>query len=197
MLGLGDTGLSMARWLARRGARVRVADTPRRAAARGGARRASCRDVPLDDAAPSTRGDASQRRRRDRASARASTARECRAGRRPIRSAACRCVGDIELFAQALPAARDGSTLDCRRPKVLAITGTNGKSTVTAMAGDMCRAAGCETVVAGNIGLPVLDALAAIEDGAPLPAGLRARALQLPAREHRDASPPTPRRCSI
>ncbi len=33
----------------------------------------------------------------------------------------------------------------------------------------MCRAAGCETVVAGNIGLPVLDALAAVEDGAPQP----------------------------
>ena len=34
---------------------------------------------------------------------------------------------------------------------------------VTAMAGDMCRAAGLRAVVAGNIGLPVLDALAQIE----------------------------------
>jgi UDP-N-acetylmuramoylalanine--D-glutamate ligase len=70
-------------------------------------------------------------------------------------------VGDIELFACALgspPAAR-----------VLAITGSNGKSTVTAMTGDMCRAAGARTIVAGNIGLPVLDALTAIEDGGRTP----------------------------
>ncbi|MEW5943170.1 MAG: UDP-N-acetylmuramoyl-L-alanine--D-glutamate ligase [Pseudomonadota bacterium] len=62
-------------------------------------------------------------------------------------------VGDIELFAQALPA---GS-------KVLAITGSNGKSTVTEMVGAMARACGRNTVVAGNIGLPVLDALARVE----------------------------------
>jgi UDP-N-acetylmuramoylalanine--D-glutamate ligase len=52
---------------------------------------------------------------------------------------------------------------------VLAITGSNGKSTVTAMAGDICSAAGRRTVVAGNIGLPVLDAWSEIEAGAPLP----------------------------
>ena len=43
---------------------------------------------------------------------------------------------------------------------MIGITGSNGKSSVTAMAGAMCRAAGVKTVVAGNIGLPVLDALA-------------------------------------
>ena len=42
---------------------------------------------------------------------------------------------------------------------MIGITGTNGKSTVTALAGAMARAAGLRTVVAGNIGLPVLDAL--------------------------------------
>jgi UDP-N-acetylmuramoylalanine--D-glutamate ligase len=75
-------------------------------------------------------------------------------------------VGDVELFAQQLPSlvARHSSPA-----KVLAITGSNGKSTVTVMAGEMCKAAGKETVVAGNIGLPVLDALTAIEDGAPAP----------------------------
>ena len=64
-------------------------------------------------------------------------------------------MGDIELFAQALPRLGD--------VKVLAITGSNGKSTVTEMTGAMCRAAGLRTVVAGNIGLPVLDALLQIE----------------------------------
>jgi UDP-N-acetylmuramoylalanine--D-glutamate ligase len=63
-------------------------------------------------------------------------------------------VGDVELFAWEQNAlAKKG-----QRPKMLAITGSNGKSTVTAMAGAMCRAAGLEAVVAGNIGLPVLDA---------------------------------------
>lgn len=41
---------------------------------------------------------------------------------------------------------------------MIGITGSNGKSTVTAMAGAMCRAAGLRTAVAGNIGTPVLDA---------------------------------------
>jgi UDP-N-acetylmuramoylalanine--D-glutamate ligase len=67
-------------------------------------------------------------------------------------------VGDIELFAQALPSIATA--------KVLAITGSNGKSTVTEMTGAMCREAGLSTVVAGNIGLPVLDALLEIERAA-------------------------------
>jgi UDP-N-acetylmuramoylalanine--D-glutamate ligase len=70
-------------------------------------------------------------------------------------------IGDIELFARRIDTI--GS------PKVIAITGSNGKSTVTAMTGEMCRCAGLRTVVAGNIGLPVLDALSAIEDGEPAP----------------------------
>ena len=62
-------------------------------------------------------------------------------------------VGDIELFAW------EQSEITGKKPKVIGITGSNGKSTVTAMAGAMCRAAGLRTVVAGNIGLPVLDTL--------------------------------------
>ena len=57
-------------------------------------------------------------------------------------------VGDIELFARAASA------------PVLAITGANGKSTVTALAGAMCQAAGLKTLVGGNIGTPVLELLA-------------------------------------
>lgn len=59
-------------------------------------------------------------------------------------------VGDIELFAQAI--AGSGA-------KVIAITGANGKTTVTSMVGAMCRAAGLDTVVAGNIAPAALDAL--------------------------------------
>jgi len=59
-------------------------------------------------------------------------------------------VGDVELFARAV----QGS-----QAKVIAITGSNGKSTVTSLVGHLCAAVGLETVVAGNIGLPVLEAL--------------------------------------
>ncbi len=58
-------------------------------------------------------------------------------------------VGDVELFAQYRP----------ERAKVIAITGSNGKSTVTSLVGEMCKKAGLNTIVAGNIGLPVLDTL--------------------------------------
>lgn len=63
-------------------------------------------------------------------------------------------VGDVELFARAI--AKDAS-------QVIAITGSNGKSTVTSLVGHLCAAAGKKTVIAGNIGLPVLDALMAGE----------------------------------
>lgn len=58
-------------------------------------------------------------------------------------------VGDVELFALY------------RAPyaKVIAITGSNGKTTVTSLVGEICRQSGLNTIVAGNIGLPVLDTL--------------------------------------
>lgn len=58
-------------------------------------------------------------------------------------------VGDIELFGLYRPTAA----------KVIAITGSNGKTTVTTLVGEICKAAGLKTIVAGNIGLPVLEAL--------------------------------------
>jgi UDP-N-acetylmuramoylalanine--D-glutamate ligase len=59
-------------------------------------------------------------------------------------------VGDVELFARAIKNTTS---------KVIAITGSNGKSTVTSLVGHLCAAVGLDTVVAGNIGLPVLEAL--------------------------------------
>jgi UDP-N-acetylmuramoylalanine--D-glutamate ligase len=66
-------------------------------------------------------------------------------------------VGDIELFARMRDEFPDS--------RVIAITGSNGKSTVTEMVGAMCRASGIRTVVAGNIGLPILDAVSEIDAG--------------------------------
>jgi len=60
-------------------------------------------------------------------------------------------VGDIELFARYAQA------------PVIAITGSNGKSTVTTMVGEMAKAASKDVCVGGNIGTPVLDLLQADE----------------------------------
>jgi len=60
-------------------------------------------------------------------------------------------VGDIELFAREATA------------PVIAVTGANGKSTVTALTGEMCRRAGLRTAVGGNIGVPALSLLAGEE----------------------------------
>ena len=187
VLGLGDTGLSMARWLARRGAVVRVADS--RVAPPHAARLA--RELPQVPLATGKFSDAALAGVDLIAISPGIDRREA-----PIAGAVKRgvpIVGDVELFAQALkaviphPSSQPGAlhrtgrspartragapieTPDSLPPKVLAITGSNGKSTVTVMTGEICRAAGRETVVAGNIGLPVLDALAAVEDGGRAP----------------------------
>ncbi len=56
-------------------------------------------------------------------------------------------VGDVEIFAQYVEA------------PVIAVTGSNGKSTVVKLLGDMARTAGIKAIVSGNIGVPVLDVL--------------------------------------
>jgi len=151
VLGLGDTGLSLVRWLVRRGADVHVADSrvdPPHAGV-------VAREFP---GVGITRSGFAERdfKRADAIAISPGIDR-----REPsVRAALDRgvpVVGDVELFAQALSAL-------ARRPKVLAITGSNGKSTVTAMTGAMCREAGLVTAVAGNIGPPVLDAFSALED---------------------------------
>ena len=55
-------------------------------------------------------------------------------------------VGDIELFVQE------------NQQALIAITGSNGKSTVTTLVGEMCSCANKKVLLAGNIGTPVLDA---------------------------------------
>ena len=156
VVGLGDSGLSMVRWARRRGAAVRAMDT-RKAPPHGDMLRREYPEMPLAlGVSPDAEVSAAD-------IVAISPGVDRRGG--AIAEAARRgvpVVGDVELFAQALASRTDA-------PPVLAITGSNGKSTVTAMAGDICTAAGLRPVVAGNIGLPVLDALVLIEDGAPMP----------------------------
>lgn len=65
----------------------------------------------------------------------------------PAHAADAEVIGDIELFARYVDA------------PVLAITGANGKSTVTTLVGEMARHAGREARVGGNLGTPALDLL--------------------------------------
>jgi UDP-N-acetylmuramoylalanine--D-glutamate ligase len=150
VLGLGDSGLSSLRWLAARGARLRAADTRAAPPALGAAREA----CPGLDVALGAFDEALL------AGMDAVVASPGIALREPVlRSAAARgleVVGDIEIFAREVAAAAPGA-------RVLGVTGTNGKSTVTAMAGAMGERAGLRTCIAGNIGLPALDALASRE----------------------------------
>ena len=60
-----------------------------------------------------------------------------------------RVLGDIELLADIV---------NRRGDKVIAITGSNGKTTVTSLVGYLCIKCGLDTVIAGNIGTPVLEA---------------------------------------
>lgn len=153
VLGVGDTGLSCIRWLARRGARVRCADTrdvpPRLAQAQSAVPGLRCATGPF---APQLLEGIDT----------VVTSPGLGLGEPLLRTAAARgvpVVGDVEIFARELARFAPEAL-------VIGVTGTNGKSTVTALAGEMVRACGKRTVVAGNIGLPVLDALPVARDGA-------------------------------
>ncbi len=68
------------------------------------------------------------------------------------RAAGVPVIGDIELFARTI-----ASMPERKRPKTVAITGTNGKSTTTALIGHILKAAGKDVHVGGNIGIGILD----------------------------------------
>jgi UDP-N-acetylmuramoylalanine--D-glutamate ligase len=61
-------------------------------------------------------------------------------------------IGDMELFARAV-----GELREFERPRIVGITGTNGKSTTTALIGHILRVCGKDVRVGGNIGVGVLD----------------------------------------
>lgn len=140
--GIGVTGLSVARHLERRGQPFVLVDS--RAAPPGWDE--ACRAFPD----------------RVRTSDHFGAALFCSAGRLVVSpglslarddiqaavAAGVPVVGDIELFAREASA------------PIVAITGSNGKSTVTTLLGDMARRAGRRAAVGGNLGTPALDLLA-------------------------------------
>ncbi|MCD2518062.1 UDP-N-acetylmuramoyl-L-alanine--D-glutamate ligase [Massilia sp. G4R7] len=163
VLGLGESGLAMAQWLARCGARVRVADTRTEPQRLFALRQA----VPNAEFAGGEFGEnlldgvdfvaVSPGLAPDRELAVVSPA---------ARERAIPVWGEIELFAQALAHLRSERSYS---PKVIAITGTNGKTTVTSLTGLLCRRAGLSTRVAGNISPAALDVLRECLDGHDLP----------------------------
>jgi UDP-N-acetylmuramoylalanine--D-glutamate ligase len=135
VLGMGDTGLSVARWVERHGGKVRAADTraapPRKADFKGELRTGPfglnlLEEIDLVCVSPGL-------------SLSEPVIQKAKEQGLPV-------VGDVELFAWQ------------NRAPVLAVTGTNGKTTVTALTGQLLRAAGIDCEVAGNIAPPVLDA---------------------------------------
>ncbi|NYT38754.1 UDP-N-acetylmuramoyl-L-alanine--D-glutamate ligase [Allopusillimonas soli] len=167
IMGLGETGAAAARWCIRHGARVRVLDTRTQPGGLDALRseldgaqvefclgpqafdEAALRDVHTIVLSPGlSPSEAPQH------------ALLQQAARQGID-----IIGEIELFARALA---DMATQGYA-PRVLAITGTNGKTTVTAMTRRLVQACGLGARAAGNIGPAALAALAEALDTGRLP----------------------------
>ncbi|KQV56534.1 MULTISPECIES: UDP-N-acetylmuramoyl-L-alanine--D-glutamate ligase [unclassified Caulobacter] len=97
------------------------------------------------------------------------------------KAAGVEILGDVELFARTVNAAPIH-----KRPKIIAITGTNGKSTTTALIGHLCASAGRDTRIGGNIGQGVLG-LEDMHGGAVYVLELSSYQLDLTSSLHPDA----------
>ena len=154
ILGLGASGLAMARWCARAGADVTVADTraapPQLATLQ--AEWPSVRFVAGPFHADLVQGTSVRAVFRSPGLAPDVVA--------PVVNAAQAMGlwqgGELTMFAAALS---ELHTRCAYRPHVLAITGTNGKTTVTSLTGQLVARAGKSVQVAGNIGPTLLDTL--------------------------------------
>ena len=164
ILGLGISGLAMARWCARCGAQVTVADT----------RTAPPQLAVLLSEVPSARFvsgplvaslvEGTDIRAVFKSPGLAPT--EVAIVLEAAQAIGLWSAGELGLFSQALldlGVARD------YQPKVLAVTGTNGKTTVTSLAGQLVHRTGKTVAVAGNIGPALLDTLTAHLEADSLP----------------------------
>ncbi len=164
VLGLGGSGAAMARWALRQGASVRIADS--RAEPPGLADlRVHGVDLPLErtDFDPGVLDGADLVAWSPGLSIETGSSGALHAA---ARERELPVVGELELFSQAICSLPG----DAGPPRVLALTGTNGKTTVAAMATALCRAAGQSAKSAGNIGPSLLAALMESLDADELPA---------------------------
>lgn len=164
ILGLGISGLAMARWCARCGAQVTVADTrtapPQLAVLQSEVPSARFVSGPLD----ASLVEGTDIRAVFKSPGLAPT--EVAIVLEAAKGIGLWSAGELGLFSQALldlKAERD------YQPKVLAVTGTNGKTTVTSLAGQLVHRTGKTVAVAGNIGPALLDTLTAHLEADSLP----------------------------
>ena len=157
VLGLGESGLAMARWLAHHKAFVRVADTrqspPNSAVWEEEVQKAGLKTEFIGG--PFTEDLLTGM---DFVAISPGLVPHTDLGAivPKARQMSIPLVSEIELFAQALADLKKSRTY---RPKIIAITGTNGKTTVTSLTGAMCAQTGKTVKVAGNISPAVLDVL--------------------------------------
>lgn len=163
VLGLGESGLAMAQWLLRCGAKLRVADT----------RQAPDRLVALQLLSPEIEfvsGDFQQSLLDGvdvvAVSPGLSPLHELAVIMPQAQQQEIPVWGEVELFALALAELNESQGY---QPKVIAITGTNGKTTVTSLTGLLCERAGLTVKVAGNISPAMLDVLREALDANALP----------------------------
>lgn len=144
VVGLGMTGLSCVRYLRARGLAVTVADT-RAAPPKLTELRQEFPDVPFYS------GFDAQLFARFETLVVSPGVNIAEPAIRQAIDTGAEAIGDIELFARVA------------RAPVIAVTGANGKSTVATLVDAMCRAAGLDTRLGGNIGVPALSLLAPTE----------------------------------
>ena len=164
ILGLGASGLAMARWCARQGAHVTVADTrespPNLAALNTDVPNASFLPGPFDHSLVAGQNYAHVFGSPGLSPAAVAPVLVAEDGH------FTRLDGELSLFSSALAELRLSRAYS---PKVIAVTGTNGKTTVTSLTGQLVERAGKSVAVAGNIGPTLLDTLAERLDNNNLP----------------------------
>lgn len=174
VVGLGESGLAMAKWLHRQGARVRVVDSrpeppnvdvlqqvaPGAERVAGSFAAAAFADAELVALSPGV--------------AKATSV---------IAELSVPVVSEIELFAA-------GVRVQAPATKIVAITGSNGKTTTTALTAHLLNGAGIPAVACGNISPSALDALMAALDAGTLPAAwvLELSSFQLETTHRLDAA---------
>ena len=154
VLGLGDSGLAMARWCARFGSTVTVWDSrenPPQREALGDTGRFVSGAVPMEGITLVLKSPGL-------------APHDARIA--PALQAGVPVKGELGLFAEALAALKEQAQY---APKVLAITGTNGKTTTTCMTALLVERAGLRVGLAGNIGPTLLDTLWTALDNEPEP----------------------------